>query len=501
MINNFQHLITKFCIKYSNNIFYNSNIIKDRMNYNHLLQFVKKFNFFLFEKKIREKEKILVIFENSKLLTLLYISVIANNRIFVPINPDIGIEELKYIVKKTKPKTLICDSTYKLKFAKVIKNVEKKIFVLENNKFIKNILLLKEKIIKPYLSNNVAQILFTSGSTGNPKGVVLTHQSIIENLSGIKKMLDIKLETPKFMAVTPLYHNNGQFIPTLLPLILGGSTVAVDSKSSLLFFWDWIKLYKINYTSLMATHINYFNTLKKKNSYELQSIFCGGAKLDKVSHEIFEKKYKINIFCNYGLTETSSIVASESLSSRRKGSVGKPLFNNQIKIINKNNDGFGEILIKGLNLFKCYLLDKILTQKKFNKTFFKSGDLGKLDKDGFLFIKDRIDNMIIVSGENIYPSDIENHILNLKDIKFGAVVPIKDSITQNKLIFIYESRTIISYDLFYKFLETKISKFKIPKKIYRCNQIGLSEIPKAANKKILRSKLKQWADQNIHLFK
>ena len=89
----------------------------------------------------------------------------------------------------------------------------------------------------------------------------------------------------------------------------------------------------------------------------------------------------------------------------------------------------------------------------------------------------------------------------MKDIKIGVVVPIKDLVSQNKLIFIYESRNIISYELFYKFLETKISKFKIPKKIYRCDQIGLSEIPKAANKKILRSKLKMFVNQNIHLFK
>ena len=498
---NFRDLIKKYCTLYQNNTFYNSNIVEKKISYEHLQKFVQKFNTFLVKKKINKKQKILVIFENSKLLTLLYMSIIANNRIFVPVNPDIGPEELKYIIKKTEPRALFCDASFKKKFTNAIKTIKEKVLISNSENFIQKIFLLNEKIISPYPSSNIAQILFTSGSTGNPKGVVLTHSSIYENLIAIKKILNINLNKPKFMAVTPLYHNNGQFIPTLLPLILGGSTIAVNSKSSLLFFWDWIKLYKINYTSLMATHINYFNSLKKKNKYELKSVFCGGAKLDKTSHKIFEKKFKINVFCNYGLTETSSIAASEGPSGRKKGTVGKPLFNNIIIIKNKRVNGYGEILIKGKNLFKSYLGNSKLTKQKFYNGFFKTGDLGKFDSQGFLHIKDRLDNMIIVSGENIYPSDIENQIINFKGIKAGVVASIKDPVTQNKLIFIYESNKIITYEVFYKFLETKISKFKIPKKIYRCDQVQLNEIPKAANKKILRSKLKIYINKNIHLFK
>ena len=109
----------------------------------------------------------------------------------------------------------------------------------------------------------MAQILFTSGSTGNPKGVIPTHRSILVNLFDIHNALKIKTDKPRFLSVTPLYHNNGQFIPTLLPIILNGSTITISPDTSLLNFWPTCVKFKINYSSIMATHINYFNLQKK----------------------------------------------------------------------------------------------------------------------------------------------------------------------------------------------------------------------------------------------
>ena len=87
--------------------------------------------------------------------------------------------------------------------------------------------------------------------------------------------------------MTPIYHNNGQFIPSLLPFIINGSTISISPDTSLLNFWPTCKKYKINYSSVMATHINYFNTLNSNKINSLKSIFCGGAKLDIKSQKLF----------------------------------------------------------------------------------------------------------------------------------------------------------------------------------------------------------------------
>ena len=155
-------------------------------------------------------------------------------------------------------------------------------------------------------------------------------------------------------------------------------------------------------------------------------------------------------------------------------------------------------MIKGNNIFKEYLDDKHKTKMIKKKNWLHTGDIGYFDKEGFLFIKDRVDNMTVISGENIYPSEIENVIYEFKKITLGVVTSIPDKITQNKLVLIYESKVKIDKSSIINFLSKKLTNYKIPKLIYSCSEIGLKAIPKAANKKILRKKIKKIA---LKLFK
>ena len=113
-------------------------------------------------------------------------------------------------------------------------------------------------------NNSIAQILFTSGSTGKPKRSCFNTQVYDLKLVWNSQIFINRKNKPRFLSVTPLYHNNGQFIPTLLPFILNGSTISISPDTSLINFWPTCLKYKINYSSVMATHINYFNNQKKK---------------------------------------------------------------------------------------------------------------------------------------------------------------------------------------------------------------------------------------------
>ncbi len=486
-------------IERSSNLYPNKIFLRDinkefNLTYKKTLDFIYKLNDYFFNNKIKKKEKIIVIFDNSILLSLLFLGITSTNRVFVPVNPEIGKYEFLNILKTSGAKILIIDEIYKKKFSKLFK--KKSIYIKNHLEFIDDILTRKNKKIEKKFSG-LCEILYTSGSTGNPKGVMLTHKSILANIYGLEKSLNLK-KFKNFLAITPLFHNNGQFIPTLLSIKTFGTSLPVNSKTSVIIFWDLIKEFKINYSSVMATHISYLlKTSKKVRNHNLDGLFCGGAKLDKNTQKKFEKKFSVKIACNYGLTETSSIVATESLNKiKMYGSVGKPLYNNRVKIINKDKirKGLGEIVIKGKNLFDGYIKNNFKTKQVLKKEWLYTGDLGKFDNKGNLYIHERKDNMIVVSGENIFPTEIEKFVNNHKKIKFSVVVPVEDKITQNKLVLIYENKLKISEEELFDFLYKKISVYKIPKIALNCKKIGLAEIPKASNGKILRKKIINYAN-------
>jgi acyl-CoA synthetase (AMP-forming)/AMP-acid ligase II len=498
MIGNISSLISYSSKKFKDNAFIKYLDSKKYISFSKLEQLKIKMNIFLNSLKIYEDSKIVVLMDNCPLLVLLFLIIPGSKRIFIPLNPNAGFEEIKYIIHSTKPKLLIVNRAFIFKIKKI---TIKKIIISEDSKFINRILNSKEKIEdikkKKNFKNAIAQILFTSGSTGKPKGVPITHENIINNLIGLTERLKFKKKCPRFLSITPLYHNNGQFIPTLCPLILGGETFSIPPIQSLNNFFEIIEKNKINYTSAMATHINYLNNFEKKKEIKSLKFICvGGAKLDKQNHKIFEKKFKVRILCNYGLTETSSVASSEGMSKNltKIGSVGKPLFNNVIVIKKKSGENFGEILIKGKNIFNGYYNKESETKSKIKKKYLQTGDLGYFDQNKFLHIIDRIDNMINVSGENIYPSEIERYTNNYKNISLSVAIPIPNSITQNTIILIYETSNNkrINEDILKKYLSTKISKFKIPKYYFHVNEIHIPEIPKAPNKKILRKKIQTY---------
>ena len=425
-------------------------------------EFILKFNFFLDEKKIRKQDKIFVIFENSALLTCLFYGITCSQRVFVPLNPSLGNEEIKYICKKIKPNLIIGDSEYIYKIPKHFNN--KTIKVDDSKNFLENIFNKPSKFIKSISKSNIAEILFTSGSTGKPKAIVLTHESIMHNLYGIYKKIKFK-NNKNFLAITPIYHNNGQFIPTLIPLLTFGKTTPSNSLTSILNFWSLIKLKKINYSSVMVTHINYLYYNKKKITHTLEALFCGGAKLDINIQKKFGKYFNVKVLANYGLTEVSSIATTETFKNFNTGTSGSSLHNNKIFIKKIKNNKYGEIYIEGKNLFREYLNDKKTTKQKKVGKYFYTGDIGAKDKAGNLIVKDRVDSMFIVSGENIYPNEIENLANNYNGIKNSFVTGIFDKITSKKIILIYEGKKKISHDSIINFLSRSLSKFKLPKKI------------------------------------
>ena len=182
------------------------------------------------------------------------------------------------------------------------------------------------------------------------------------------------------------------------------------------------------------------------------------------------------------------------------GASGKPLSTNMIKIVKSKkfiDEPYvtGEIWIKGSNVVQSYLDNKKETTKKFINGWLATGDLGYIDKEHNVYVIDRIDNMIIVNGENVYPSEIENLLSLLNGIKQGVVTSIPNEIMGNELVLIYEGlefNTLLVNE-WIAVLQKKIASYKIPMRYVNVTEFGLNTIPKSENGKILREKIKKLA--------
>jgi acyl-CoA synthetase (AMP-forming)/AMP-acid ligase II len=439
---------------------------------------------------VAEQEAIGVILPNCNSMAALFLLIPALNRIFVPINIKGSKSEIKYLIKNSNIKLIFKKTGLNdLSFPKIPTievDIEDEIWI--KNKFLsKGQLNLNQKFNK----DNIAEIVYTSGSTGKPKGVQLSHENLISNSLSIAKSFSFE-QKDKFLTLTPLFHNSGQIFTTLAPIWGGSSTIPVRPEIGLIAFWDLIHGNSITWTLGMGSHIYFLlsNDIEVKNNHSLKGILVGGMKLNNRKREQFEEKYNTAIYITYGLTETTSFATCETPDINKiNGSVGKNLSVNEIKIkksgIEKDE---GEILIRGDNVFVSYQKDKKLTETKKIKGWLHTGDIGYLDKEGNLFITDRKDNLIIVSGENVYPSEIEQYINLLPEIYEAIVIGAKHEIKGMELALIYSlnASSKININVWKKILLSNLPIFKIPTRYVNINELGFKEIPKLPNGKILR---------------
>lgn len=515
-IDSIYHLVSNTNEKFGSNIFLSTKNSLDEnevLTYSELLVLIEKFQVYFESNNIKSGQKVSVAYHNSGILAVLFLCITASGRVFVPLNPNSTTFEMEYILEDSGSCMLFDGININKGFSQ---NVLDKLNVIELNTLSDLINFLEKfdakKSVEHILPHAEAEIVYTSGTTGRPKGVVLTHKNLLADSFAISNSFSFN-ENDKFLTICPLFHNSGQISTTLGAIWVGAITTPVRAEFGLINFWNYIHQYKITWTLGMPTHINFLlerQSLKNnyvKSNNTLKGIYCGGAKLEIEKQLQFENIFNTPVYTNYGLTETTSFATCTPLnmSQRALGSVGVPLFINDIKIVNSDNsicnvNEEGEIFIKGINLFKHYINKKEITDSKFVDGWFKTGDLGYFNKDNFLFIVDRIDNMILVGGENVYPADIENHISTLESIAEAVVTSIPHKILGNEIVLVYrliEGQKEES-NKWIQTLSKFVVKFKLPTKFLNIDELNLTEIPKAPNGKILRHNLKVIVNQHYN---
>jgi long-chain acyl-CoA synthetase len=429
------------------------------VTFKQLHDYAIRFGKALFEIGLKERDHVAVISENRVQWSLTYFTSMCFNMVIVPIDKNLNHNEILNIIHESEAKAIVFsdgfealmkekrDSLLNLKYYINMDSKEHKDKIFSMAKMIEAQSASIERL--PFVNpEDMAEIIFTSGSLGRAKGVMLTQKNIASNLMAMTSMIQIVPED-RFLSVLPIHHKYECTCGLLCPLYAGASahyarslkTVVDDLqkvKATLLLgvplLYD--KMFKKIYKGIQEDKLksiivpplisitNVFESIGWKSSKKLifkelhhkfgghiRLFIAGGAAPDpKVAKGLRELGF--NFVQGYGLTETSPIVALNRLYSFKDNAAGLPLPGLEIKINNPNEIGAGEIYIKGNSVMLGYYKNQKLTDEAFDNGWFKTGDIGFFDEDGFLHINGRQKNVIISkSGENVFPEEIED-ILN-----------------------------------------------------------------------------------------
>ena len=384
--------------------------------------------------------------------------------IFVPMNPKSPIDEITKKMNIIGSKKIIYDESIELEKVGNISFFHSEKSQASNYKF----------TWPSY--EDIFCILFTSGSSGLPKAVSISRKNIESSCNISQKNLSVE-KSDKWLLCMPPYHAGGLSI-IYRSLILGNKFHIEDDFNSEKVI-DLIMSEKINIVSMVPTMLNKIvYEMKDRNLIAPKSfkfVLCGGA---KTPEELIFSSNNIGLrtLPTYGMTETSSQIATASPNDtfRPLNSVGKPLSKGSIKI-SKNS----EIQVSGEMVAKYY-------DEKVPKKWLQTGDYGYLDKDNYLFVKGRIDELIISGGENINPLEIEEFISKNKKIKECIVLGRTDEYWGEKVIAAIYSDDDITLEEINSYLDG-LDKFKYPKDIVNFNK----PLPKLHNGKLDRKKIKK----------
>ena len=341
-----------------------------------------------------------------------------------------------------------------------------------------------------------ALLLYTSGTTGLPKGVILSHKNMIAG--GEYTTLAHELTSlDRALCSLPLYHINGEIVTAVTPLVSGGSVV-MPHKFSVSDFWQLISEYHCTWFSVVPTIISFLasSTEIEGQDLDLEQLRFGrsaSSALPPSLHKTFEDKFKVGIIETMGLTETAAPVFSNPLdpAKRKYGSPGKAV-GNIAKIIDEKGREVprgtqGEIMIKGDNVMKCYYKAPDKTAEALKPDgWLHTGDLGYMDEDDFIFVTGRIKELIIKGGENIAPREIDEAFYKHPAVQDAAAVGIPDNEYGEEIMcccVIKEDCECTIEDL-EAFCREELGEFKTPKVIK-----VMKELPKGPSGKIQRLKL------------
>ena len=480
--------------------------------------------------KVQKGDRVAILLNNCPEFIVALFAILKAGAVCVPLNVFLTFNELKYILKDSRVKLLISSSEFsqilhkmlleKQKGAKDLLNL--KDIVLTDTKATEvspeqrrrndNILCWSDVIFKDQVKDlprspaaqgrgninpqDLALLIYTSGTTGFPKGVMLSHGNLCSNVISSVSALGIS-SGDRFLLILPMFHSFTLTVCILIPLYAGARIVIIKSIRP---FQKVLRSVLLNRVTIIVGIPHLYDILKNLTLPPILQMFLrvrvcisGAAPLNMETLKVFNHRFKkIALLEGYGLTEASPVVSLNPLHGVRKpGSIGLPLPGVEVKAVREDEseaacEEIGELIVKGSNVMVGYFNRPEETKKTIRGNWLFTGDMAKIDSDGYIYIVGRKKEMIISHGMNVYPLEIENVLSTHAKIKEVAVVGRKDkSKGEVPLAFIVLKEGCgLSESEIINYCRGKLANYKIPRLVeFR------SDLPKTPTGKVLKRKL------------
>ena len=328
-------------------------------------------------------------------------------------------------------------------------------------------------------------ILYTSGTTGPPKGAQITHGNLNAVLqSGLKWVKDLGKDREKIMAVLPLFHVYGLALNMGLALGIGAEMILIPAPEPQLIAMALKKNPPTFFPGVPTLYEKIADAAieNEKHYPSIRNSFSGASTLPAATIEKWESITGGVLVEGYGLTETSPILTANPMDgNHRPGYIGLPFPNTEVRIANPDNldetmpDGEpGELVARGPQVFKGYLNKPEATEKAFHNGWFRTGDMGVMEEDGFIRLVSRIKEMIITGGFNVYPDEVEQVMKQHPDIDDIAVVgrPRSDGSEDVVACVTLREGAIIQSDALREYARERLTAYKVPRTFYHFEELS-----------------------------
>ncbi|MFF0492115.1 class I adenylate-forming enzyme family protein [Nocardia sp. NPDC004068] len=338
-----------------------------------------------------------------------------------------------------------------------------------------------------------ALIIYTSGTTGRPKGVVLEHANLTAMCAMIIEALGLD-ETDHSLLVLPLFHVNGIVVSVLSPLLAGGRTTIAAKFSATTFLAAVERIRPTYFSAVPAIYAMLVAQpeTRRPDLSSLRRVICGAAPMPAELIRRFEDRFGVPIVEGYGLSEgTCASTLNPVAGPRKPGTVGPPLPGQTVAIMDPDGNLLGagesgEVVVRGPNVMRGYLGNPEATARTIVDGWLHTGDVGRFDEDGYLILVDRIKDMIIRGGENLYPKEIENALYRHPAVHEAAVVGVPDPVLGEVPVahVVIAPEAVVTEDELIRHCREVLAPFKVPAAIVRTAELPRNPVGKIDKKRL-----------------